>query len=57
MAFLTPSGGDFHSKVVFTVIAVLLVSAGIIMLRGTFQTRDECLICKDKFRFGKGWKK
>jgi len=53
MAFLTPSGADLHSKVVFTVVSILLVSGGIIMIRGTFQTRDECVICKDRYRYGR----
>lgn len=53
MVFLSPSGTDFHSKIVVTVSAVLLISAGIFMLRGTFRKRDNCPICFERYHFGR----
>ncbi len=43
---------DVQSKLFAYGIAVFLIVAGIIMLKGVFKTRDECPICKDKFKFG-----
>ena len=34
-------------------VALLLVVASIIMIRGVFQKRDECPLCKDKYKFGR----
>ena len=33
-------------------VALLLVVASIIMIRGVFAKRDECPLCKDKYKFG-----
>jgi len=48
---------DIQSKMFAYGIAIFLIIAGIIMLKGVFKTRDECPICKDKFKYGKKWKK
>jgi len=53
MAFFSKDASDFLSYAVLTIVALLLLVAGIIMLRGTFKTRDECSICKEKYHFGK----
>ncbi len=51
--FFSMEATDWESRVVVQVIGGLMVVAGIIMLRGVFQTRDECPICKDKYQYGK----
>jgi len=47
------SGGDLHSQLVLLVTAIFLLITGIIILKGTFKLRDNCPICKNKYRFGK----
>ena len=34
-------------------VALLLVIASIIMIRGVFEKRDECPLCKEKYKFGR----
>jgi len=53
MGFLSRSGTDLQSQLVVTVVAILMVGAGIIILRRTFKLRDNCPICKNKYHFGK----
>ena len=43
---------EVQSKLFAYGIACFLILAGIIMLKGVFKTRDECPICKDKFKYG-----
>jgi len=43
---------DIQSKLFAYGISIFLIVAGIIMLKGVFKTRDECPICKDKFKYG-----
>lgn len=44
---------DIESKMFAYGVAIILIVAGIIMLKGVFKTRDECPICKDKFKYGR----
>lgn len=44
---------DFQSKLFAYVVASILVVAGTIMLKGVFKTRDECPVCKDKYKYGR----
>ncbi len=53
MGFLSRTGVDLQSQLIVTVVAFLLLIAGIIMLKDTFKMRDNCPICKEKYRFGK----
>lgn len=53
LGFVGASGSDFQSVITIYVFGGLSISAGAVMLRNTFKTRDECLICKDRYRYGK----
>jgi len=53
MAFFSKDASDFHSYAVLTIVALLLIIGGTIMLRGTFKTRNECEICKNRYHYGK----
>lgn len=53
LGFLSKSGTDLHSQAVILIIALFMLILGIITLRGTFQRRDNCPICCEKYRFGK----
>jgi len=43
---------EVQSKLFAYGVACFLIVAGIIMLKGVFKTRDECPICKDKYKYG-----
>lgn len=53
LGFISMNGADWQSLVTIQFFAGLMVVAGIIMIRGTFKKRDQCPICKDKYRYGK----
>lgn len=53
LGLFSRSGGDLQSQLVLLVTAIFLLITGIIILRGTFKLRDNCSICKNKYRFGK----
>ena len=42
---------DVQSKLFAYGVALFLIIAGIIMLKGVFKTRDECPICKDRYQW------
>ena len=52
LAWFSMSGADFQSMITLLVFGVLMVVAGIIMLKNTFKKRDQCEICKNKYRYG-----
>lgn len=51
LAWFSMSGSDFQSIITLQVFGVLMIVAGIIMLRGTFKKRDQCEVCKDKYKY------
>lgn len=53
MGILSRAGTDLHSQLVITVVAIFFIISGIIILKRTFQKRDNCPICKVKYNFGK----
>jgi multisubunit Na+/H+ antiporter MnhC subunit len=44
---------EVQSKLFAYGVALFLILAGIIMLKGVFKTRDECPICKDRYQWNR----
>jgi len=42
---------DVQSKLFAYAVALFLVVASIIMLKGVFKTREECPVCKDRYQW------
>lgn len=53
MGLFSRSGGDLHSQLVILVTAIIFLVTGIIILKKSFNLRDNCPICKNKYSFGK----
>ena len=51
LVFFSRSGADFQSQLVLYGIALMMIIASTVMVRGVFQTRDNCPICHDKYRW------
>jgi len=47
------SGSDFQSKITLHFLAVIAIGISAVNLRKTFKKRDQCEICKNKYRFGR----
>ncbi len=54
--FLAFTGGqsvETQNKLFVYVVALFVIIGGIIMLRGVFQSRDNCPICKDRYQWNR----
>jgi len=47
------SGSNIQSKITLLVFGCIAIGISIVSLRKTFKKRDQCEICKDKYRYGK----
>jgi len=53
LAFTMRLAEDLFNQMFIAGVALMVLVASILMLRGVFQKRDECPICKDKYKFGR----
>jgi len=53
LAFTIRLAEEFVNQMFIAGVALLMLVVSIVMLRGVFQKRDDCPICKDKYK----WKK
>lgn len=53
LAFFGASGSDLHSKTTIYFAGGITIVVGTFVIKKTFKNRDNCQICKDKFRFGR----
>ena len=51
LVFFSQSGSDFQTKLVIYGIAILMILGSTVMVRGVFQTRDNCPISYDKYKW------
>jgi apolipoprotein N-acyltransferase len=53
LAFTMRLAEELFNQLFIAGVSLMVLVASILMLRGVFQKRDECPICKDKYKFGK----
>lgn len=52
-SYIAFSGSDIQSKATLLVFGCIAIGLSIVSLRKTFKKRDQCEICKNKYRYGK----
>jgi len=53
LAFTGNPIDEIQNKLFVYGVAIMVLVAGTIMLKGVFKTRDECPICKDRFQWNR----
>jgi len=53
LAFTITLAEEMINQLFIVGVALMLIVASIIMLRGVFAKRDECPLCKHKYKFGR----
>ncbi len=53
LAFTMRLAVETFNQLFIAGVALMVLIASILMLRGVFQKRDECPLCKDKYKFGR----
>jgi len=53
LAFTVTLAEEMINQLFIVGVALMLIVASIIMLRGVFAKRDECSLCKNKYKFGR----
>lgn len=51
LAYISSSSTTLEGKIFSLGMGIFVILASIMMLRGVFQKRDECPICKDKYQY------
>ncbi len=51
LAIISSSSTTFDGRMFSLGVGIFLIIGAVIMVRGVFQKRDECPICKDRYRY------